>query len=136
MADAKTWAKRVAAWRRSGLTAPEFASKEGVSPRTLRYWAWRLERAAEPTLLRVVSTATVPDRAAPLPAVVTVPGATQGEAVPMRIVAGLDESVIEIGAGDSRVEIRVAADKRELFALILREVATALFATVRAERSQ
>lgn len=42
MADAKTWAKRVAAWRASGQTATEFASRGGFHGRTLRWWAWRL----------------------------------------------------------------------------------------------
>ena len=42
MADAKTWAKRVAAWRASGQTATEFASRGGFQGRTLRWWAWRL----------------------------------------------------------------------------------------------
>ena len=56
MADAKTWAKRVAAWRASGLTCKEFAERERLPAwRTLRYWAWRLDRESRETkLVRVV----------------------------------------------------------------------------------
>lgn len=38
------WAERVRQWRRSGLTAGEFAGSIGMKPSTLRYWAWRLGR--------------------------------------------------------------------------------------------
>jgi len=32
-------------WRRSGLTAREFATKSGLNAGTLSYWKWRLARA-------------------------------------------------------------------------------------------
>jgi hypothetical protein len=58
MADRKTWVKRVAAWRASGMTCREYAEREGLGPwRTLRWWVWRLERerqAKKPQLVRVV----------------------------------------------------------------------------------
>jgi hypothetical protein len=58
MADRKTWVKRVAAWRASGMTCQEYAESEQLGAwRTLRYWAWRLEReqrAKKPKLVRVV----------------------------------------------------------------------------------
>lgn len=38
------WAKTVAAWRRSGLTGGEYASREGLTERTLRWWASALGR--------------------------------------------------------------------------------------------
>ena len=38
------WAERVGQWRRSGLTAKEFAHSVGVNVGTLTYWAWRLGR--------------------------------------------------------------------------------------------
>ena len=47
MADAKTWSKRVAAWRASGLSAPAFARRSRLSASTLRYWAWKLGRESE-----------------------------------------------------------------------------------------
>jgi len=38
------WAERVGQWRRSGLTAKEFARSVGVNAGTLTYWACRLGR--------------------------------------------------------------------------------------------
>ena len=38
------WAERVRQWRRSGLTAREFARRAGINAGTLQYWAWRLRR--------------------------------------------------------------------------------------------
>ena len=38
------WAERVGQWRRSGLTAKEFARSIGVNAGTLTPWAWRLGR--------------------------------------------------------------------------------------------
>jgi transposase len=38
------WAERVRQWRRSGLTAKEFAHSIDVEARTLSHWAWRLGR--------------------------------------------------------------------------------------------
>jgi transposase len=36
------WAERVRRWRRSGLTAKEFARSVGINSGTLTYWACRL----------------------------------------------------------------------------------------------
>ena len=38
------WSRRVGQWRRSGLTATEFARRSGVNAGTLSQWAWRLGR--------------------------------------------------------------------------------------------
>ncbi len=38
----KAWVERVAGWRRSGLTAKEYAATIGVNAGTLAHWAWRL----------------------------------------------------------------------------------------------
>jgi transposase len=38
------WAQLVGRWRRSGLTAREFAESAGINAGTLAYWAWRLKR--------------------------------------------------------------------------------------------
>lgn len=49
-----TWARRVAALQRSGLSHREFADKHGVNVGTLRSWVYRLRREeAEPRLLPV-----------------------------------------------------------------------------------
>lgn len=38
------WARRVARWTKSGLSAEVFASREGVKARTLSWWRWHLSR--------------------------------------------------------------------------------------------
>ena len=45
MANAAEWKKRVQAWRKSGLSAGEFSAGRDFAERTLRYWAWRVEKA-------------------------------------------------------------------------------------------
>lgn len=42
MAKADDWRKRVAAWKRSGLTAREFAARNNLSAQQLHNWSWRL----------------------------------------------------------------------------------------------
>ncbi len=38
----ESWAKRVARWKRSGLTARKFAAREGVKAGTLTFWSWKI----------------------------------------------------------------------------------------------
>jgi hypothetical protein len=38
----EVWAKRVARWRDSELTANEFAQEIGVNANTFKHWAWKL----------------------------------------------------------------------------------------------
>lgn len=51
------WTRRVRAWGRSGLSAPEFCRRRGLKCSTLRWWAWRLgpeaSRAGSAGLIRV-----------------------------------------------------------------------------------
>jgi transposase len=42
------WAARVGHWRKSGLTAGEFASSAGLNVSTLRWWSSKLKAAALP----------------------------------------------------------------------------------------
>jgi hypothetical protein len=46
--DREEWAKRVARWKDSGLTAKEFAAELGINPRSLTFWKWRLGKPSEP----------------------------------------------------------------------------------------
>ena len=48
MATRSEWAERVGRWRRSGLEADEFAAREGVNPKRLVWWRWKL-RSATPS---------------------------------------------------------------------------------------
>lgn len=36
------WERRVARWRRSRLSAKEFAAREGFNASTLAFWSWKL----------------------------------------------------------------------------------------------
>ena len=38
----ETWAKRVEAWKASGLGAKEFGAKFGIKPKSLEWWKWNL----------------------------------------------------------------------------------------------
>lgn len=42
------WAKRIEEWKRSSLSADEYAATIGVRPKTLTWWSWRIgsKRAA------------------------------------------------------------------------------------------
>lgn len=51
-ASAAEWSKRVRRWRRSGLTAKQYAAKAGLNPSTLTYWSWRLS-AQQPAATEV-----------------------------------------------------------------------------------
>lgn len=41
---AEQWASLVAGWRQSGLTANEYGTRHGVSPKTLGWWGSELKR--------------------------------------------------------------------------------------------
>jgi transposase len=45
----EAWGRRVGRWERSGQTATEFAAREGVNPRTLSFWKWKLGRSKLPS---------------------------------------------------------------------------------------
>jgi transposase len=44
-----TWERRVRRWKRSGQSAAEFAGHEGVNPRTLAFWKWKLGSSRLPS---------------------------------------------------------------------------------------
>lgn len=55
----EVWAERVAGWRASGLTAPQFTEGKPFTASGLRYWASRLKKVSSPrkagvTLARIV----------------------------------------------------------------------------------
>jgi transposase len=88
------WAARVAAWRSSGQTAPEFCKGKEFSPGGLRYWSSRLgqgETTREVRMARVV-------RAVPEPAPIQSP------------------IVVEIGG--ARIAVRRGFDKEALRAVL------------------
>lgn len=64
MADRETWAKRVAEWKASGLSSPEFCAGKDFTAGGLRHWAHRLahpeERRPRVRLAKVVPTSKAP----------------------------------------------------------------------------
>jgi transposase len=46
MASRAEWQQRVTQWKKSGLTAEVFATRQGLNPRTLRWWSSALQRPA------------------------------------------------------------------------------------------
>jgi len=77
------WSRRVRRWRRSRLTAREFAARAGLNAGTLVYWASRLKKeAATPT--QTASSERAPIR---LPL------------VELRATARADDFELELGAG-------------------------------------
>jgi transposase len=110
MATRSDWAERVGRWQRSGLGAGEFAEREGVNPRRLVWWRWKL-RAAPPSPppptpevrflpVHVVSSASGPSGAGVALEVVLPNGRV------VRVAPGFDpgmlESVLLIASGGAR----------------------------------
>src|SRR5260370_41471726 len=46
-ASPEVWRERVERWKASGLQAKEFAAAENLSPRSLSWWQWQLQRRSE-----------------------------------------------------------------------------------------
>lgn len=62
----REWARRIAAWRKSGLSGAEFATRIQVKEGTLRHWKWLLaheqrraasSRAVQPSFVEVAPVA-------------------------------------------------------------------------------
>lgn len=48
MATRKTWAERVRDWKRSGLTAADYADRSGLNAGTLKWWSSQLNQSMPP----------------------------------------------------------------------------------------
>ena len=94
------WVERIAAWRASGETAAQFASSQGYSAGSLRWWSSRLGRAAK---ARPVALARVE--------------------VPKRVAAA--SSGVRVDVGGARVEVDSGFDCD-----VLRAVVSTLRSTV------
>ena len=96
------WSKRVASWKRSGLSAKEFAARHGVRPRTLTWWRWRLGRRSKSAALTVRKAATP---IAPL-TFVEMTSSVRGE--PFEVVL----------TSDVRIRVSIGFDERALVRLL------------------
>jgi transposase len=97
----------VGRWQRSGLGADEFAEREGVNPRRLVWWRWKLRAAPPPATpevrflpVHVVDSASGPSGAGVALEVVLPNGRV------VRVAPGFNpamlESVLSIASGGTR----------------------------------
>ena len=104
-ASPEVWRERVERWKASGLQAKEFAAAENLSPRSLSWWQWQLQRRSEvPAITKGRRRAK--KRAASMSFVPVVVRAV--EATPMEIVL----------PGEIRVRIDVGFDEATLLRLV------------------
>ena len=90
----EVWERRVRRWERSGLTAADFSAREGVNPRTLSFWRWKLgPKAASSKGRKVQSTA--------VDFVEVVPHDRRPQGVPVEVVVERFRVRIERGADDA-----------------------------------
>lgn len=67
MATRAEWTERVKRWKRSGLSAADFARREGLKVKQLHWWVWKLgasEAAPQPQEPRFVPVRVVSSPAA------------------------------------------------------------------------
>jgi hypothetical protein len=96
MATRAEWSKRVERWQKSGLNAEEFGAREGIKPKQLGWWRWRL-RSSSPTPapeLRFLPVRVVDSSAPPAGS-----GATLEVVLPngrvVRVPPGFDPAMLE-----------------------------------------
>ena len=104
-ASPEVWRERVERWKSSGLQAKEFAASENLSPRSLAWWHWQLQRRSEVPAIakRTRRSKKRPASMSFVPVVVRA-----AEATPMEIVL----------PGEIRVRIDVGFDEATLLRLV------------------
>lgn len=45
--EREAWLRHAQAWKESGLSCAEYSSREGLTPSTLSWWAWKLRKGGE-----------------------------------------------------------------------------------------
>jgi transposase len=105
MATRDDWAERVGRWQRSGLDAEQFAEREGVKPKRLDWWRWKLRSSSPPPPapeLRFLPVHVVDSASRPPEAGVTLEVVLPNGRV-VRVAPGFDpatlESVLSIASG-------------------------------------
>jgi transposase len=109
---AEQWRIRVRSWKRSGLTARQFAEIEGLSAGTLRWWSSRL-RSKGAASSRARTTTQVAPATMPRPTEVAL---VQVVPTPAQRVAdsGASDTPIEVVLGDVVVRVRRGFDPATL----------------------
>ena len=115
------WAGRVAAWRASGQTAPEFCEGKDFKPGGLRYWASQLRKGKDVTPTRDERAARVPQAAQP-PAVAKEAAPPEqvrlARVVRARRPAPAPETAVVIEVGATRLAVRRGFDREVLRAVL------------------
>ncbi len=98
MATRDVWAKRLERWRKSGLSAEDFAAREGIKSKQLGWWRWKLRsfssEPAAPGLPQFLPVRVVAPVACPPVATAPVEiGLPNGRVV--RVTAGFDAATLE-----------------------------------------
>ena len=100
MATRAEWTRRLSRWKKSGQTAEEFAAKEKLDVKLLKWWRWKV--GSSPTEV----SETLPPRFLPVRVVDTVEPPT-GAASPIEIALP-NGRVVRVAPGfDSRTLLRV-----------------------------
>lgn len=102
MAKASEWAKRVAEWRESGLTAKEYAARSGWSSQSLLQWSSVLRKRERLQGSRPEGTKAV-------------------EMVPVKRTAQVSSVPLTLRVGDAALDILPGVDPT-----LLRDVVTVL----------
>jgi hypothetical protein len=56
MANRAEWTQRIQRWQASGLTAREFAEREGLQAQSLTWWKWKLGSAVADSAVSAPTT--------------------------------------------------------------------------------
>lgn len=56
MANRAEWTQRIQRWQASGLTAREFAEREGLRAQSLAWWKWKLGSAVSDSAVSAPTT--------------------------------------------------------------------------------
>ena len=83
------WAKRVAHWKSSGLTAAEYARRHKLGEASLKWWSWKLGAARKKTASMSPLTFVEMTAAVPREAIEIVVGRMQ-----IRVPAEFDEAAL------------------------------------------
>lgn len=119
MADTRKWAKRVAAWKASGLTSEAFCRGKSFSAGGLRYWAHKLRgQQSETTRKPVVRIGRVLRRPVAVEVAQT-PALGRAAESPVTPASTAERpAAIVVELGSARVAVRPGVDRDTLAAVI------------------
>jgi transposase len=94
MATRAEWSEWVERWQKSGLSAEEFGAREGIKPKQLGWWRWKLRSSAPAPEVRFLPVHVLDPPGSPAGA-----GATLEVALPngrvVRVPPGFNAAMLE-----------------------------------------